>query len=337
MRLRGILFGASFASFLAPIASAAPQAASVVVAIRYLQSKGTSHSHLYLYRGDGKLTRQLTKDDSGQDIDPIFAPDGESIVFTREKEGEVAEIWRVDPRTAKATRLDAAPEWYNSAKSSPFFTNYEPEPKTPATDAAPTPAPEAENSDSPRTYAAPDGSVEVVAQRLADDEDDSVNGEGTGKHFLLCDRTSGTEVEMGTLPGFVGLWDVLHLRGQREQAFLFEGELRTVFFGLHLDSTEGDTVFALDLNRRELVRLSPNWAAPIPLPGEPAFLTVTYNRYVPIPGSKKTANCTFLERWDAQFTKVRYAREGTAALCYGASVFRPERTPVSLNFRRNAE
>ena len=56
----------------------------IVVAIRYLQAKGTSHSHLYLYREDGKLLRQLTNDNSGQDSDPIFASDGETIVFTRE-------------------------------------------------------------------------------------------------------------------------------------------------------------------------------------------------------------------------------------------------------------
>ena len=31
----------------------------LVIAIRYLQAKGTSHSHLYLYREDGKLLRDV--------------------------------------------------------------------------------------------------------------------------------------------------------------------------------------------------------------------------------------------------------------------------------------
>src|ERR1700682_5755806 len=57
----------------------------IVIAIRYLQAEGTSHSHVYLYREDGKFLRQLTTDDSGQDVDPVFAPEGEVIVFTREK------------------------------------------------------------------------------------------------------------------------------------------------------------------------------------------------------------------------------------------------------------
>ena len=39
-----------------------------------------------------------------------------------------------------------------------------------------------------------------------------------------------------------------------------KGLLRLAFFGLHLNSTDGDTCFALDLNGPKLVRLSPNWA-----------------------------------------------------------------------------
>src|SRR5438046_9872685 len=68
----------------------------IVVAIRYLQATSTSHSHLYLYRDDGKLLRQLTNDNSGQDSGPIFAPDGSMIVFTREKHNGAREFWSVD-------------------------------------------------------------------------------------------------------------------------------------------------------------------------------------------------------------------------------------------------
>jgi hypothetical protein len=94
----------------------------VVIAIRYLQPKGTSHSHLYLYREDGKLLRQLTNDNSGQDVDPIFAPDGETIVLTREKPNDTREFWSIDPRGAKLKKLEATPDWYSAAKSSPYFT-----------------------------------------------------------------------------------------------------------------------------------------------------------------------------------------------------------------------
>ena len=304
--------------------------AEVVVAIRYLQPKGVSHAHLYLYADDGKLLRQLTKDNSGQDFDPIFAPDGQTIVFSREKGGGIVETWSVNRDRTGMKRLAAPPEWYTPTRSSPYFTNREVEPAEAASAEGAV-----ETGEEPRVYRAPDGSFEVIVRRMANDEDDSVNGEGTGKHFLLGDLKAGTETEMGTLPGFFGLWDVLYLPGDG-QRYLLEGDLRTIFFELHLDSTDGDTVFALDLKQPRLVRLSPNWAAPIPLPGEPAFLTLTYIRYVPIAGSKMTANCTYLERWDATLNKVRYAREGAAAICYGASVFRPGRTPATVNIRRDA-
>src|SRR5258707_556838 len=105
----------------------ARSASEIVIAIRYLQAEGTSHAHLYLYREDGKLLRQLTNDNSGQDSAPIFASDGSSIVFTREKPHDVREFWSVDPAGKGLKKLDAAPDWYVAAKSSPYFTNIDPE------------------------------------------------------------------------------------------------------------------------------------------------------------------------------------------------------------------
>src|SRR5438445_6757599 len=91
-----------------------PAASEIAVAIRYLQAEGTSHSHLYLYREDGKFLRQLTDDNSGQDVDPIFAPGGETIVFTREKTGKPLEFWEIDPRGLALKQLEAAPDWYTA-------------------------------------------------------------------------------------------------------------------------------------------------------------------------------------------------------------------------------
>jgi triosephosphate isomerase len=66
-------------------------------------------------------------------------------------------------------------------------------------------------------------------------------------------------------------------------------------------------------------------------------LTLTENRYVAIPGTGKTANCSYIERWDAQLQKIRYARPNTAAICYGASIYRQERTPAVIGIRQNAD
>jgi hypothetical protein len=58
---------------------------------------------------------------------------------------------------------------------------------------------------------------------------------------------------------------------------------------------------------------------------------------VPIPSTTKTANCSYIERWDTQLQKIRYARPKTAAVFYGASVYRSERTPAVITIRQNAD
>jgi hypothetical protein len=309
----------------------------IVIAIRYLQAQGISHSHLYLYREDGKLLRQLTKDNPGQDVDPIFASDADMIVFTRERSDNTREFWSVDPRGTGLKKLDAAPDWYAQTKSSPYFTNIEPEEPT-----SPTPIASPEESASlsaipAPSYKAPDDSFELVLREDPTDENDQINGEGHGKHYLLRDLKTGTETEFRKLPGFIGAFGLLHDKLDKDRHFLFDGSLRLAFFSLHLNSTDGDTCFALDLNQPRLVRLSPNWATPIPLPGESAFLTLTENRYIPIPGSSKTVNCSYMERWDEKLNKIRYARQNGAALCYGASMYRPGRTPPIITIRRTAD
>jgi len=86
-------------------------ASEIVIAIRYLQVEGTTPLHLCLYRDDGKFPHQLTIDNSGRDVHPIFAPNGEAIVFAREKENSPVEFWSVHPVGGIATKLDAAPDW----------------------------------------------------------------------------------------------------------------------------------------------------------------------------------------------------------------------------------
>jgi hypothetical protein len=335
--MRLILRALIIISALAILTTQAWADAEIVIAIRYLQAEGTSHSHLYLYREDGKLLRQLTNDNSGQDSGPIFAENGGIIVFTREKPNDVHEFWSIDPRGTGLKKLEAAPDWYTQAKSSPYFTNVEPEEST-------SPSPTASPGESaspvetpPPTYKSPDNSVELVLREDPKDEDDQIDGPGHGKHYLLRDLKTGAETEFDKLPGFYGVFGLLHEKQDKDQHFLFDGPLRLAFFDLHLNSTDGDTVFALDLTGPRLVRLSPNWAAPIPLPGEAAFLTFTEIRYVPIPGSKKTANCFYMERWDEKLNKIRYPREKSAARCYGASMYRPGLSPPTITMRRSSD
>jgi len=169
------------------------------------------------------------------------------------------------------------------------------------------------------------------------DEADQVDMPGHGAHYILRDLKSGTDTPFADLEGFEGAFGILHEKQDPERHFLFEGALRLAFFDLHLNSSDGTTVFALDLGRKRFVRLSPNSATPFPLPGESAFLTFTENRYVPIPKSTKTANCSYIKRWDEKLSHIRYARENTAAICYGFSMYRPGKTPAVITLRRTSE
>jgi hypothetical protein len=132
----------------------------IVIAIRYLQAEGISHSHLYLYRDDGKLLRQLTNNNSGQDVSPIFDSSGQTIVFTKEKPHKIVEYWTIEPQGEGLKKLEAALSWYIEAKTSSYFTNVEPESETSPTAGAspestasanesPTPAPNYYSPDQP--------------------------------------------------------------------------------------------------------------------------------------------------------------------------------------------
>jgi hypothetical protein len=388
MSIQSILRIFLFPGIFALTANVSRGDSEIVVAIRYLQAKGTSHSHLYLYREDGKLLRQLTNDNSGQDSGPIFAPNGETIVFTRENPNDTREFWSVDPLGTKLKKLDAPPNWYPATKSSPASTDageQESSSSSPTPqEEFPSPSATSESNTEPQHQSAtaldavadaedrppqiikaPDGSGEIFWRK-------GKEGEGAEEPLnwvmWFRDLKSGKETEIGRLPAFPS-FEPLQIQQGKGGDFLFDGPARFVFFSTHLDSQSGSTVVAFDFNNRKLIRLSPNWATPIPLPGEAAFLTLTENRYVQIPGTTKTAICSYLERWGANIKEdcqekrwatnvpeeffeeeswrglgleppicagepeVRYARKNSAAICYGASVYRSGKTPAVISIR----
>ena len=209
---------ASFACVVSG-ATAARAASEIVVSIRYLLPTGTSHAHLFLYREDGKLLRQLTNDNSGQDFNPIFSPDGETIAFTREKPKNVREFWSVKPLGSGLTQLKSAPAWYKATKNSPHFASIDLARSLEATPPGP-----------PR-YGSADGTLDITLLVLPDDPDRDVDGPGHGKDFLIKNRKTGEQVQAGKLPGFEGLYDILTLTQRQEEHFLFESGLRLAFFG----------------------------------------------------------------------------------------------------------
>src|SRR4051812_49343954 len=187
----------------------ADAASEIVVAIRYLQAEGESHSHLFLYRDDGTLLRQLTKEERGQDADPMFGPDGETIVFTREIAENKFEYWSVEPKGGGLKQLDAEPEWYATTKTSPYFVWPDIEGSG---DDESAPA----FGERTQRFRAPDGSVELVLKEVKGDEGDSVNGPEHGQHYVLRDLKTGKSTAFPKIPGFEGAVEQLKLQGSKD-------------------------------------------------------------------------------------------------------------------------
>ncbi len=240
-------------------------------------------------------------------------------MFTRKLPADKVEWWSISPGGTNLRQLVSAPEWYSATKNSPCFEWPEDYPD------------KREYGERSPIFRAPDDSVELVLREVKEDEDDTVNQPGHGKHYLFRDLKSGDEIEFAKLVGFEGAVDQLKLRDSSDY-FLLDPPLRIAFYGVHVNSTDGSTTYALDLTRRRFAHLAQNWATPIPLPGDSAFLCLTKARYVPIPHSEKTANCSYIEWWNSDLQHVRFAR-ADAAIAYGASVYRPGKTPVVVTVR----
>lgn len=298
---------------------------SVVVSIRYLKVEGVSHYKLYLYSADGTLVRQLTNpidsQDNSQDIKPVFTTDGKMICFTRKRRDEVIAYGiTLDGKHLRKLTGSVA-DWYASVQASPSFGFNDYDYNTSKVG----------EPDKPWNYKAPDGSVEIVVDSFDENEPEAADEtyyQTVARHTHLRDLRAGTDVVLASLPGCEGVGHPLKLSDSSRAVYLFEGTLRVVFFPLHLNSTDGTLTFALDLEKRRLVRLGPNWATVYPLPGAPAFYMVSSERYQPL-GDGRTVNCSYLERWNSDFEKIRYALP-KVALCGGASVYRSGELPLNI-------
>lgn len=303
----------------------------IAVSIRYLQVTGTSHAQIYLYSGDGKLIRRLSETNEGQDVDPVFSPDGREIAFTR-KLKNADQVRVVQTLSGKVQEGETQPLWYQPKNElTPRFTSLSMEWENwykglPTSESSATPEPSPTSTPRLTRLVAPDNSMELILDRSGDDQKDYDNQE-LGKLYRFRDLKTGEESLLGNWEGFETIWGPLHLRGSEESYFLIELPLRTVFFFTHLNSTDGNTVHALDLARKRVVRLSPNNATPIPMSNFPGFFTITEERYVPLGDGKRTVNCSYFDRWDAAFKKVRYARSAPA-IFGGAAVFRSDQAPL---------
>jgi hypothetical protein len=317
-----------------------------------LQVEGVSHSHLYLFQADGKLIRQLTKSDAGQDADPVFSPDGKSVLYVRMTGAADAPVkeWRMVSVEGKNDRaLPEAPDWREKqAAPAPFLKN------GPANPGTGTVAPYDKAGDV--RFELKNGGGVLT---LKDDPAEQTPGDAGffPKVNWFRSRTDEPEVNLATqpvmrpkrAPGEKEFWagplpgGVVPAEQMPEdqpdgpevvpQSLLFSGDspflaigpVSLAVFTQHLGSTDGQRLIAADLGAGKLFELAPNGGAVAVLEGIPAFACVCAQRYLPL-GDGRTVNCSYLDLWEpvgkSGLRRIRFA-EAKTGVFHGSSLRLP--------------
>lgn len=316
----------------------------VVVAMRYLIPEGTSHSHLYLYRRDGSLIRQLTKAETGQDADPVFSPDGKSVVYAR-TDGEANEWRQVSVDGKNDHLLKTPPSWHEGqSQPAPVFTSPEARPGSSTLD------PYAKAGDIPLPMK--DGTATLTlkddpARREVEDagwfpkvpwfraQADEPELNVAAFPFLRPRRGEGQQMfwtgplQAGLVPSELYREEdpespeinMQYVMFAPNSPFMECPPLKVAVFSQHIGSTDGSRVIAVDLRSRKLFELTPNGGPVVVLEGRSEFGCVCAQRYLPL-GDGRTVNCSYLDLWDSEEAGLRRTRfaEARTGKFYGASI-----------------
>lgn len=326
------------------------ETARLVMAIRYLQVTGTSHSHLYLYSGSGKVLRQLTSAAEGQDRDPVFSPDGKLVVFRRAFKSR-NELWSVAPDTGQPKRLTTVPTWYFELLKRPLPT-FDFPPFTPVGDPPELRIKDFVGPDDVH-YPAPDGSAELLLKLRGDAdphedffpkepwlvekdkppvkvsdlpftafEGSAPEEENTMRKAGPANEHYDTGKQVGDLDG------VMVYQGS---PFILAPPLRVAIVRQHRGSTFGEGYFAVDLNTHTLHEIVPTNGDIYVIPGTRGFFCANYERYLPLGDGKRTVNCSFLDLWNAQLQRTRFCAPKVAEF-YGACLYQISADQENVGF-----
>jgi hypothetical protein len=312
----GKICAAIFLSVLAIAGRAADLAGmKVAVSIRhFLPGDQRSYFHVFLYQGDGKLIRALTSQAGVNDVNPVFSPDGKEVCFTRKgaKSGggtgdEYYLIHDLDKPSAPV-RIAQPPEWYRPDHPTVV------EPKV--ADVAPIQE-SFEGDLSVWTSFSPDRAYEIRVHSL-----DVPISEKTAETWWLVDHLTSQTLPLSTFKGFEKLpeldWHFIY--------FIYADSLKAAIFYCHLNSTEHNTDFALNLKDHSFTTLTLNGGNAFPIPELPGFFFVSDELYQPTGEGRRTVDCQYLDFWNEKLERTRFAPKlsqygGAAVFVTGKGAF----------------
>jgi hypothetical protein len=281
--------------------------ADVVASIRYFKAEGVSHYHLFLFRDDGTLVRQLTSPEDAHDVGPKFIERGQAILFTR-KQGKKEQTWRIGTDGIGLRKLSKAPAGFPVKADPPSYFAHETEEKL---------QPPWEPVPDGFRMAVPGSKVEL----LTTNKDESGNVRqvmGTFHHIVMHDTESGTKVDLAVDRG-EEIWMCGWMTCQGTPFLQREG-MSVAFFYQTFGSSDVYRVGAIDLLREKVVPISQhNPADFVPHGTRPGFFSICSEFYQDLPGTSLVVNCLYLDWWDKDFKRVRFSQK--LSLFGGASIF----------------
>jgi hypothetical protein len=289
------------------------QAADVAISLRYLRPKGKSHAAIFLFTGEGKLVRQLTEPNDSQDVNPAFAPDGKSLIFTSENDKTQKRVLVSLKLADKSVQVlkGEPPAWYKERViAKPFEDDHN----------APVPA-KADASD-PNTFPTADGAYTIVLKPRKPAPGETVD-EFDKDGFLKIGKKAEL-IPFTKMPGFMSFW-MLHTADGSPYPPITQPRI-ALLDGVH-NSTDGTQFYALDLAARRIVQLSPNGGEVYPWPGHPGFFADSASRYEEL-GDGRTVNCNYLDLYDAKLRRTRFGH--SLGRFHGGSILVPGEKPFNI-------
>jgi hypothetical protein len=295
----------------------------LVVSVRkFTPEDKPSYHRLVLYSGDGKVVRPLTNAAGANDFNPVFSPDGKQVIFKRAirrpKDPSQNGYYRIDdlknPKAVKLADQKALPAWFHPEEDL----------KRVEEQGTPDHGTNGISEDTSTTrYSTPDGKQTLETHYYWPSEAGKTDDAGASaieSTMWLRDQGTSVILRVSTFPGFEGvsgLWQV------GKSPFFIRTPMRVAFLRCHRGSSYGESIHALDLNRRVIHLMT--WAgygSIVPAPGDlPAFFCICQERYQDLGNGHTTVNCEYLDLWNSDFKRTRFAPPISAF--GGASVLIP--------------